>query len=106
MENEIDKIQEGFIAGLFDAMEAKHLKKKRNEDLLKLEQDLLEVSSKIDKVSDSSNLNRKDRIKEVYDKIISTDSPEEVNKLYKSIIKSIIVSRKSRDEINIKINFL
>lgn len=106
MENEIDKIQEGFIAGLFDAMEAKHLKKKRNEDLLKLEQELLEVSNKIDKVSDSSNLNRKDRIKEVYDKIISTDSPEEVNKLYKSIIKSIIVSRKSRDEIDIKINFL
>ncbi|MDT0700316.1 recombinase family protein [Staphylococcus chromogenes] len=106
LESEIDRIQEGFLAGLFNAEEAAKIKKKKNSEVDEKENELLEVNKNIDKVSSSTNLTRLDRLQNIYKMINDSSNPEKLNEIYKSIINDIVVSRTVHDEIDVQVNFL
>ncbi|MDK1672781.1 recombinase family protein [Staphylococcus saprophyticus] len=106
LESETEKIQEGFLAGLFDVMEAKQIKEKKNKEIDQKENELLEVNKAIDKLSSSTNISRLDRLRNIYKQIETETKSKELNDLYKSIINNIIVSRIDYDEVDIQVNFL
>ncbi|MDG4943877.1 MULTISPECIES: recombinase family protein [Staphylococcus] len=106
LEGEIDRIQEGFLAGLFNAEEAAQIKKKKNSEVDVKENELLEVNKSIDKVSNSTNLTRLDRLQNIYKMINDSSNPTKLNEIYKSIINDIVVSRTVFDEIDVQVNFL
>lgn len=106
LENEIEKVEEGFLSGLFDVDQAKKVKDKKNKEIDIKENELLEVNRALDNLSNSTNISRLDRIQNLYKKIEKAEDPEKLNMLYKSIIDKIIISRTTKDEIDIKVNFL
>ncbi len=106
LESEIEKVEEGFLSGLFDVDQAKKVKDKKNKEIDLKENELLEVNRALDNLSNSTNISRLDRIQNLYKEIEKAENPETLNMLYKSIIDKIVISRTTNDEIDIQVNFL
>ncbi|MBF0793279.1 recombinase family protein [Mammaliicoccus lentus] len=106
--NAIEKIQEGFIFGLYDANEAKNLKTKQEGILQTKEEELNDLNIKINKLSNTSNLklDRLRRVENFMEDIKQNHTDEKLNEIFKSIIKDIVVSKLDDSNVDIQVNFL
>jgi len=101
-----DRLVEGFAEGLYDIETMKKTKEKKESEQLELEAELRILRKKLDTISNSKNINRLDRVRKFQEDIKKATSNQEINLLYKSIIKEIVCDRISPTETRIKINFL
>ena len=106
IDNAIEKIQEGFIFGLYDANEGKQLKMKQEEKIEKLEEELSHEIQSLSKLSNRDSLDRLSRVNRFLEDVKNENDPEVLNKIYKNIISEIVIDIRARDEIDITVNFL
>ena len=101
-----DRLVEGFAEGLYDMETLRKTKEKKEAEQLELEAELRSLRRKLDTVSNSKNIGRLERVRKFQEDIVKATSNQEINLIYKSIIKNIICDRISPVETRIKINFL
>lgn len=106
IDNAIEKIQEGFIFGLYDANEGKQLKMKQEAKIEKLEEELAKEIQSLSKLSNRDSLDRLSRVNRFLEDVKNENDPEVLNKIYKNIISEIVIDVRARDEIDITVNFL
>lgn len=103
----IDRAMEGFMGGLYSLDKAKELKLKKEEEQRQLELDILETRNKIDGLSSIKNEDRKSRLEKFLHDIQNPNTKGyELNQIYKSIIREIVVERTVNSSVKISINFL
>lgn len=101
-----DRLVEGYAEGIFDLDTMKKAKEKKEIEQLEVEEDIRSIRNKIDTLSNSKNLNRLDRVRKFQKDIKEATSNQEINILYKSIIKQIVCDQLTETKSRIKINFL
>lgn len=101
-----ERIIEGYTGGLYSMDKAKELKQEKEKEQGEVEYQLRQTRHKIDTFSNSKNVDRLERIRQFEDDIKNASSNREINNLYKSILKDVVVDRTTRDKIKVSVNFL
>ena len=102
----IERMLDGFENGLYTIEQFKERRGKIKDIIDKLQQDYNILNNQLNNISTDHLETKIDKIKSFKTKFNSKDITDiEKNKLYKSIIESIVWERK-KDDITIKINYL
>lgn len=103
----IERVMVGFTEGLYDLPTAKKIKLDKENEQRELELDIKETRYKIDNLS---NIKNEDKLERMTQFLKDIENPKtkgyELNQIYKSIIKKIVVSRTEVGTVDIEVNFL
>lgn len=101
-----DRLVEGYSEGLYDIDTMKRMKQKKEEEQLELEEMLRKTRQKLDTISNSKNIDKLERVRKFQEDISNATSNQEINILYKSIIKKIICDRLTPEKTRVKVSFI
>lgn len=105
-ESAIERIEEAFEDGVYDSEKMQKKRKVRLDKISVLEDELREQKGRLERFSTVTNEERVIMIEKFFNDIEHVEDGESINKLYKSLIDSIIWKRSNMDEVKVTVNFL